>query len=268
MSISEERDALLERPSPDRVFYSTGVLLDAEDFKAEQNYHRGRLARVLAYLHGGGTVVGLRVPPVEPVEDPEQEEVRVEPGIAIDRLGRIVEVPRRACIRINRWFAAQDASALRTGVHGGAVVVDVFVRFVACERGKTPHFATGPFDALDAVTASRLRDGYQLELQIRPEDPQPVPENPWPDLAAIADPGERRAALREAILDGWRENGALQPLPEHAPGQGVTAVFLARLRIPATETTPPVRTGDPITVDDSGRLFIYTTGAIARWVGI
>ena len=30
---------------PDRVFYATGVLLDAEDFSAEQTYHRAQLAR-------------------------------------------------------------------------------------------------------------------------------------------------------------------------------------------------------------------------------
>jgi hypothetical protein len=53
-------DALEAAERPDRPFYATGVLLDAEDFLDEQTYHRGRLARALAYLHGTGTIAGSR----------------------------------------------------------------------------------------------------------------------------------------------------------------------------------------------------------------
>src|SRR5262245_37226124 len=89
----------------DRVFYATGILLAADDFDAEQTYHRGRLARALAYLHGSGTVAGLRVgvlPALAPGADPaflqgREEELRVQPGLAIDRLGRLIEIPRAAC---------------------------------------------------------------------------------------------------------------------------------------------------------------------------
>ncbi len=46
---------------PERPAYSNGMLLDDRDFIAEQGYHRDRLARALAYLHGSGTVAGLDV---------------------------------------------------------------------------------------------------------------------------------------------------------------------------------------------------------------
>jgi hypothetical protein len=37
----EFSDPLEQKPEPpDRLFYATGILLDAEDFKAEQLYHR------------------------------------------------------------------------------------------------------------------------------------------------------------------------------------------------------------------------------------
>ena len=36
------------------------------------------------------------------------------------------------------------------------------------QRGKTPAFAVGPFDATDAVVPSRLRDEYELRLVPRP----------------------------------------------------------------------------------------------------
>ena len=84
--MSTSTDPLSEKvQSPDRLFFATGVLLDAEDFKAEQLYHRGRLSRALAYLHGYGTVAGLKVewqPPLEPGTDPDfpagrEEQIRL-----------------------------------------------------------------------------------------------------------------------------------------------------------------------------------------------
>ena len=64
---------------PDRVNYANGVLLDENDFKAEQAYVRGRLGRALSYLHGFGTVAGLNVVtlPAEP------QVIRVMPGLAL-----------------------------------------------------------------------------------------------------------------------------------------------------------------------------------------
>ena len=276
-------DPLRERPvPPDRVFYDTGVLLNAEDFRAEQTYHRGRLARVLGYLQGSGTVAGLAVrcdPPVlPPPGDPEQE-LTVEPGLAIDRLGRLIEVPRRACIRLNRWYEAQAPEVLIQGLHGDGVVVDVFIRFVACEHGKTPAFAAGPFDALDAAVPSRLRDWYELSLVVRREQPNPpLPQPSWPDLAAIADPAARRTRLHEAIFAAWRE-GTEQwdddgpvPAPEHAAGQDPTALFLARALVPASGGSAdarPARTpGAAVRVDNGARPFVYTAGALARWLGV
>ena len=105
----------------DRVFYATGAMLDATDFTDEQAYHRGRLARALAYLHGAGTVAGLRVD----IEPAPEEMVVVQPGMALNRLGRIIEVPRRACIRVDEWFTGKGV-ALNSLVNSGPVLADVF----------------------------------------------------------------------------------------------------------------------------------------------
>lgn len=297
----DRADPLSTTPEPpDRVNYATGVLLNAEDFEAEQLYHRGRLARALAYLHGSGTVAGLRVewqPALSPGEDPQvprgrEEGLTVHPGIAIDRLGRIVELQAPACIRLDRWYRGQTADALVQALHPrvpplepvpddpyNGVVVDLFIRFHTCERGKTPAFAAGPFDALDAVVASRLRDGYQLELVLRPEDTPSQPQSRWPDLSAIADAPTRAATLRSAIYSAWREGtdswndeGPL-PLPEHVPGQNPAAIFLARLVLPATSELDdlgrPTRTANAaVTVDDSARPFVYPTDLLAQLAGL
>lgn len=295
--MSTRNDPLLAQRQSDRLFYATGMLLDHQDFEDEQTYHRLRLARALAYLHGSGTVAGLRVrwdPPLPPDPAPDAEfpdgcegELAITAGLALDHLGRQIEVPRRACIRLLRWYQGEPIDRLVTGLHSTfyhGVVADLFIRFVACERGKTPAFASGPFDATNAAVASRIRDGYELKLFIRPESDVPpatgedrvplqqrLPVNPWPDLAAIPDAGDRRAALREAILNGWSEEIALTRRAEHLPDQDPTFVFLARIIIPATASAAnqrPAWDGAQVTVRNEDRLFVYTPNALARALGL
>ena len=295
-----QADPLYARPLPERPSYATGMLLDAQDFADEQTYHRGRLARALAQLAGGGTLAGLRVshqPEVAAGDGAHPEEIRVEPGVAIDRLGRLIELPRPACVRLGRWFDAQAASGdtLRLASYDNlarfasarsladdgalparALVADVFVRFIACEQGLTPSFATGPYDALDAVATSRLRDAYELLLVPRRgldnhHDGLPAP---GPDLAAIADPAERRARLQDSLLDDAYptsgragSSGELEPLPEHPDGVDRSAVFVARVFVPVGAADPPVRDGATARVDNWRRRFLPSLPLLARWVG-
>ena len=293
--MSTRSDTLPDAQTPDRVFYATGVMLDAGDFQAEQDYHRGRLARALAFLYGSGTIAGLNVEwTLTTAEDGTQtEQLTVCPGLCLDRLGRLIELPREACIRLDRWYEAQATSsdpqvveALNTALKGtpyDGVVADVFVRYVPCEIGKTPAFASGPFDALDAVQPSRLRDGYELQLILRGEaDPSvAVPDQNWPDFSGAADAAARKLRLEDAILGAWPADGATDPslseFSEYAADQeDKTAVFLARVVLRATASgtpgQPPERPGplvdtgpDPsVTVDNHLRLFVYMPRALAR----
>jgi hypothetical protein len=290
--MSDPLDPLLQAPAPERVHYATGVLLDAQDFLDEQTYHRGRQARVLDYLHGSGSAAGLRVwwaRPLDPDELPDfpagrEEGLVIDPGIALDRLGRVIEIPRCHSIRLDVWYRGQETGDLIQALHPspyGGVVADVFVRFVPRPRGKTPAFASGPFDATDAVVPSRLKDGFEATLVLRAEAtadlPAKLPQNPWPDLAAVADIGARRQAMRDAILRawhegtaGWDEHGPV-PLAEHAVGMDPTSVFLARVVIPAELPDGggrPARTAADVRVDNDKRLFAYSTAALARWLGV
>jgi hypothetical protein len=268
---------------PDRVYYAEGVLLAADDFRDEQSYHRGRLARILTYLHGSGTVAGLKVvwdEMLKPGDDPDypngrEEELRVQPGVAVDRLGRLIEVGRDSCLRLDKWYQGQEPAELTAAFNivDKVVTADVFIRFVPCERGRTPGFATGPFDALDAAVPSRIRDAFEITLVPRKESTPPLPKSPWPDLT-----GGNPKQLHEALLDAWHEGtdfldgqGRLLPAEEHVAGQDTTSVFLARVLIsataPANTGERPGRTG-AVTVENLGRRFVYPTGPLAAWLGI
>jgi hypothetical protein len=266
----------------DRLSFATGQMLSADDFQAEQGYHRGRLARALLALHGSGTVAGLHVDRTAATAT-APEQLTVQPGIAIDRLGRLIELPRQACFRLNDWYTQQvqqAPSALINAFHPAApyngVVADVFIRFVVCPNGLTPAFASGPFDALDAVAPSRLRDAYELQLILRQEQTTaanpilPLPRNNWPDLSTLTTPDARRTALHQAIFNAWPTNQAgsdasPEPLAEYVANQDRSSVFLARVIIAATRTgaAPPQRTG-AVTIDNDSRLFVYRDRALAR----
>lgn len=309
------KDPLIDSEASERAHYATGVLLDAGDFIGEQTYHRGRLARALSYLHGVGTVAGLEAVycPKEPPERPE-DEIEVHPGLALDALGRMIEIPRKACIRVARWYEGLDVDAIRPFTRGAgtytttkqpqglpnrAVVADLFLRFLACERGKTPSFATGPYDATNAVAPARWRDAYELRLSARAaadeEDAPPeVPGSNLPELSSGA-VDERRKALRQAIfaawegprsvvLDGLRAHEFLPAELRSDPTQLDQAerdpawIFLARVVIgidedvTKTETGSdgakrPLRTGE-VVIDNDERPFSITSAALARWAGI
>ena len=286
-------DPLAAGVIPDRVFYATGVLLDAEDFRDEQTYHRGRLARALAYLYGSGTVTGLRVE-VRPASADPDETLIVHPGLAIDRIGRMIEVPTARCIRLCNWFDTQVGAraddltqAFKTGAQQlisaaaaegvaalSGFVADIFVRFRDCERGKTPAFASGPFDVIDAAQPSRIRDSAEFELRLRIDalsaaEPK-LPRNDWPDLSAFGDIDARRRALQDKLLNSWREGtdardrSSINPDVEHLTVQDHTSVFIGRLILPASSASPATRTDAAIVVDNHSRKFVYPAPALAR----
>ncbi len=311
--MSTPKDPLLENEATDRTYYATGVLLDTTDFIAEQTYHRGRLARALASVHGVGTASGLKVSHVPYSDALTEAEVAVQPGLALDPLGRLVEVSTRACIRLKRWYEGHAPGQLLTRERANynvglpdaelpaqGVVADLFVRYRVYERGWTPAMASGLYDATDAVSPARLRDGFELRLVPRLEavgSPLPgVPASPWPRPPGVdpfPDDSEtnedvRRSALKKAILDSWHPTRQTlldrlwgdEFLPhalrfDASQPEGKVAdpawVFLARVVVGVTGATDsagrPVRSGT-VAVDNEMRPFAVSVAALARWLGI
>lgn len=291
---NEQADTLAVPASPDRPYHATGVLLGADDFRDEQTYHRARLARALAYLAGSGTLVGLRAG-IQANAAGTVHELQVLPGLAIDRLGRLIEVPRAWCLRLEPWWAARTADELRAAHGAQGVVVDLFLRFAAVARGRTPSFAQGAFDATDATVPNRLRDAFRFDLVLRPDartapDTAVLPTSRFQVLQGVAnaDPADRATALADALLDGWAQANphahdlarpdslVLPPLPEHGAGLALVdtaALFLARLRIPTLQAPDEVAPGakpdpdfaalDATRIDNRSRRFAVPADALA-----
>jgi hypothetical protein len=234
---------------PRRPSYHNGMLLDAEDFRDEQGYHRGQLARLARWLHGTGTVCGLEVKRFEAGEESHAEEtIEVRPGLAIDRLGRLVEVRRSWCLRVQRWFdhatAAQpDLAPRREPDDSRHLIADVFLRFLEAPQGLRPAFPEAAVDATDAIVASRIQDAFELNLVPRMAEANVEPK--LPDKPFDPPPADRAAFLQKlfaAYEPPVGDPADLAPLPEHPAGFDATAVFLARVKIrlldhPATAVT-------------------------------
>ncbi len=224
-----EVDPLDKNPAPVRVNYFAGQILTTDDLGTEQTYHRGRLAMALRHLAGFGTVAGLRV-----TATPEGE-VRVAPGLAIDALGRLIELRQPSCLDLTQWLAGQDASLLDEARCDDPPVIlaDLLLRAEDAPAALT----AGP----DDVTPSRIEERACLVLT-------PVS---GPALARAAPrPGAPDADTLEVVLSAWEAEE--KNFPDASLGDGL---LLARITIP----TDP---GLPILADNSVRPFILLAG---RW---
>src|SRR3974377_1919600 len=92
-----------------RVAYATGRMLGVQDFQDEQTYHRARLARVLSAAIGTGTVSGLKVQP-NGAPAAQDVELQVTPGVAVDRAGRLIDVPYMVCLRMQKFLDGKSDS--------------------------------------------------------------------------------------------------------------------------------------------------------------
>jgi hypothetical protein len=279
-------DALNPPQPPTRVYYATGRMLGVGDFQAEQDYHRGRLARTLLQLCGTGTVSGLLVQ-TDGNTDVTKLEIQVTPGMAIDRVGRIIEVPRPVCIVLQNWLTqyvtawqsqqsgnspgTPSIADPNTAIHDGKnLTVDVFATFVPCTQGVTPCFAAqDDYDATDAFSPNRLLDSFAMQLVLRTDATPKTPLDPWAGLGAQQ---PVLAALRQSMLAGTL--GPSGTLAEYPPSFDQTAVFLARILVPATAGTsgnPPVwnLTGlGSANIDNASRLFVIPVSVLSRWNGL
>lgn len=258
-----------------RVVYRNGILLDASDFQQEQLYHRSRLALALRHLHGFGTIAGLRVEhtPGGPVgsdgEPHPPEQLKVHPGLALDRAGHLIEITEPQCLRLNKWFAFQvdqPGAVLKPFRDSGAqrfFVGDLFLRFNECPQGLRPGFPEPAADATDAIVPSRSHDSFELLFVARDCDPEttlpPVPASRFPT------PPADRAALLTAIYDAYERGSPAidQEYPPDFPDKN--AVFLARIRLrlaDAPDASLDRHSSGEIVVDDADRPLVASADAL------
>lgn len=256
----------------ERVAYTNGMLLDQADFQVEQSYHRGRLSMLARYLHGTGTVVGLNVE----MHAEEPRRIAIQPGLGVDRAGRIIESPLTLCLDIDRWYEDrleedpdEAERAFNTGSGGDPdhILADIFLGFRECETSKRPAFEGGEFDALGSVAPLRLRDAVEATLVLRTETDPALPRPSVPDVTGANFNARRTKLDASKREEGWLEDiwwddfdSELRADIEHPSIELAADIFLARIKIPATSGTPPTlnATIAPV-IENEGRRMVYST---------
>lgn len=259
-------DDLDARPLSERLFVHDGALLTQTHFRVEQLYHRAQLARVTMHLHGAGTVAGLDVS-YAPATGGADVEVQVAPGVAVDRRGRLIELPYKSCLSLATWLSQQNettdgAARIAAGLRaaGGGLpqhlVADVYLAFHACATTPEPAFATGNADTIDGVQPSRILDSGKLDLVVRPDgddrEPSSLVASQVPDPATAEDVQEFKRLQAWTLTEPETEPFRLPAggtISEHIVAgnlQDGSEVLLARLIVPVVTGG-----GEPPRFDDT-----------------
>ena len=135
-------------PTLRRVNYFEGRLLSADDFRAEQDYHREKSRLHNRRMHGSGVVGGLSVSLAGGSSRPA---ITVKPGVGIDPAGNELELDAERSVSI--------------GVKARAFLV--VLRYV--ERPVEPIPSLGTGGDADATGYARIEEGCELALV--PDDP-------------------------------------------------------------------------------------------------
>ena len=283
LSRAPEADPLYARPAAERPSYATGMLLDAQDFADEQTYHRGRLARALASLTGGGTLAGLRVSHSPATggaapaagRDPRRARAgRRSSGTAhrgaaagVPAAAGVVRrrdrgrrrrspAPRRVCEPRSLSLAARDRGsgqqrpAASAGARRGRRRVRALRRLCtrpdAELRQRTVRRAQR---SRDLTGSRRLRAAARRARGSGRRHSTGCPHRARISPASPT-PRPRRARLQDAILDSYPASGRagspgeLDPLPEHPHGDRPRRRSSSRAwSFPWAPANPPARTG-------------------------
>ena len=105
---SSMRQAAFCEPPVKRPNYFTGQMLSADDFTAEQDYHRGKQRRHNSHCHGFGVVQGLKV---STVKKNAGWTVVIQPGSAIDHAGNEIQLCMKVTFRL-----PESETAIQVGI--------------------------------------------------------------------------------------------------------------------------------------------------------
>ena len=179
--------------APRRPNYFTGQLLTEEDFTAEQSYFLDGRRSDNRHLHGWGVVCGLGVAPSG------GGGVVIQPGLAIDGLGREIVVPEPR--DMPDPHQPIDDRGDPSGEPVDSDVVTICLAYAQRPEGGDP--------------ARFVRETYTLE--VRPGSPEPPARSPAGDAVLTGS----AAAVAEALCESVAGE-ACDPADECVPLATVT----------------------------------------------
>jgi hypothetical protein len=159
-----------ELPTQERVNYFTGQFLAERDFRAEQDYHVGKHRQHNRYLHGRGTVCGLRVEQ-HPNPDCRDRFVLIEPGLALDCCGREIVLDEPIYVDIQKHLAHANDEAPVAGNLDKPQSLLISLCYTECKTEFVPALYSECGCDESVCEAGRVREGYEVNVQLVDELP-------------------------------------------------------------------------------------------------
>jgi hypothetical protein len=165
-----------------RMRYSHGLLLDKIHFDLEQQYFNNKRWLLNRRILGRGVVCGLGVE-----LSPDRKGVVVLPGLALDRCGREIIVPRKSepvtlPVYIPKPGSGHANPATPAPEYGRHHCTEEFVHIVLCYHecpGDPVPVHPGNCETEDPCVASSIREQYKIEVR---EGKAPEQESDFPDI--------------------------------------------------------------------------------------
>ena len=227
--------------APERNHYFYGKLMDTAQFEKEQHYFNQKRRLINRLVLGSGVVCGLNV-------SAGKAGVIIEPGAALDGLGREIIVPHP--VRVDpRQLTDDDGSPDGAPIAKG--VVDICLVYAEKNVDPVPVLAPDCDTGGDCAHAT-VREGFHVLVKMA-EDPPPLTDC---KLGAPKDPANEwlQQALSERIA-----SLSLDP---------VTAgcVHLARVSLPLDAASIDAQTGRPLVYNNDllYEMILCLTGQVAQ----
>lgn len=141
-----------------RYFY--GKLLDVHHFEMEQHYFRGKTALLNRLIPGFGVVCGLGV------ELTDDEHIVVQPGVAIDKWGRVIVVPKPSVpYRLPRDEPPEPAPTLQRHQECDPELYGhIRLCYHECETHPTPVMASD-CESIDRCLPGAIEERYCIDFK-------------------------------------------------------------------------------------------------------
>ena len=240
-----------------RVKYALGLVLGVDEFEQEQGYFRQRLDWHQLLMHGAGTVYGLGV-------EVKGQHVVVQPGLAVDSLGRLIRVSPAQWANLSEWLTVEaNRQMLLSQPAAAGDLRSLYIVLRHAEEGTDPVAFPGsperPHE--QAMLPTRVVEAFALDFAPRrPEAAGSKAARLLSDLLNRLEivekgPVDERVIAAEVRALRTGSSSGLQRRVLAVSRENLEAVLTAALRTWLTDVLPALRPGlEQGPPDDAGVL--------------
>jgi hypothetical protein len=208
--------------APERNHYFYGKLMDVTQFEKEQRYFNQKRRIINRLILGSGVVCGLKVTPGD------EGRIIIEPGVALDALGREIIVTDSLVIDPTQ-LTDEEGEPSGDPIDNGAV--DICLAYAEQRVDPVPVLVPDCDSGGDCAHAT-IREGFRVLIQLA-EDPSPTPDCQF---------GEFKDPINEwlqQVLSDRLGGTSLEPAKDRC-------VHLARVSLPLDAASIETQAGRPL----------------------